>query len=195
MKASTWTYGYKLSLRREANEKVALWFTRGDFVYEVYEQVLDWPTESQDEYVWAIQRVVEHRLRTLEWWADVLDLEAPDKGRVLTSGAAVHGEACEDDAGTERQETEGQFWYEKGRLPASSPAAILRQFVVLRSVCDADVLLDDNFQIVGDNTRLRRVLATPTDLQGVKFTDLLDQEGKTQFEKFVRKSCSGLASE
>ena len=61
---------------------------------------------------------------------------------------------------------------------------------VLRSVCDADVLLDDSFHIVGDNTRLRRVLATPTDLQGVKFTDLLEQEGKTQFEDFVRKSCN-----
>mmetsp|Transcript_934 Transcript_934/g.2190 ORF Transcript_934/g.2190 Transcript_934/m.2190 type:complete len:555 (+) Transcript_934:61-1725(+) len=60
---------------------------------------------------------------------------------------------------------------------------------VLRGVCDADVLLDDGFNFVGDNTRLRRVLATPTDLQGVKFTDLLDQEGRTQFEKFVRKSC------
>ena len=50
----------------------------GDFIYEVYEQagdrqcfsadfdlpqVLDWPTDSRDEYVWAIQRVVEHRLR------------------------------------------------------------------------------------------------------------------------------------
>ena len=120
----------------------------GDFVYEVYEQagdrqcfsadfdlpqVLDWPTDSQDEYVWAIQRVVEHRLRpdlarpffrvtavttrrTLEWWAGrtrpgcaralllrlflfllaPLGQEAPDKGRVLTSGAAVHGEACEE---------------------------------------------------------------------------------------------------
>ena len=34
---------------------------------------------------------------------------------------------------------------------------------VLRGVCDADVLLDDSFHIVGDNTRLRRVLATPTD--------------------------------
>ncbi|CAE7696197.1 unnamed protein product [Symbiodinium sp. CCMP2456] len=65
---------------------------------------------------------------------------------------------------------------------------------VLRSVCDADVLLDDGFKIVGDNTRLRRVLATPTDLQGVKFTDLLDQDGKTEFEKFVRKSCSASQS-
>ncbi|CAE7400346.1 unnamed protein product [Symbiodinium sp. CCMP2592] len=61
---------------------------------------------------------------------------------------------------------------------------------VLRGVCDADVLLDDSFHIVGDNTRLRRVLATPTDLQGVKFTDLLDEEGKTRFKKFVRESCS-----
>ena len=61
---------------------------------------------------------------------------------------------------------------------------------VLRGVCDADVLLDDSFNFVGDNTRLRRVLATPTDLQGVKFTDLLDQEGRTQFEKFVRMSCN-----
>ncbi|CAE7941154.1 unnamed protein product [Symbiodinium sp. KB8] len=65
---------------------------------------------------------------------------------------------------------------------------------VLRSVCDADVLLDDGFNIVGDNTRLRRVLATPTDLQGVKFTDLLDQDGKTEFETFVRKSCSASQS-
>ncbi|CAE7365950.1 unnamed protein product [Symbiodinium sp. CCMP2592] len=65
---------------------------------------------------------------------------------------------------------------------------------VLRSVCDADVLLDDGFNIVGDNTRLRRVLATPTDLEGVKFTDLLDQDGKTEFEKFVRKSCSASQS-
>ncbi|CAE7866675.1 unnamed protein product [Symbiodinium microadriaticum] len=61
---------------------------------------------------------------------------------------------------------------------------------VLRGVCDADVLLDDSFNFVGDNTRLRRVLATPTDLQGVKFTDLLDQEGRTQFEKFVRMPCN-----
>ncbi|CAE7770194.1 unnamed protein product [Symbiodinium necroappetens] len=43
---------------------------------------------------------------------------------------------------------------------------------VLRSVCDADVLLDD----------------------GVKFTDLLDQDGKTEFETFVRKSCSASQS-
>ncbi|CAE7866671.1 unnamed protein product [Symbiodinium microadriaticum] len=61
---------------------------------------------------------------------------------------------------------------------------------VLRGVCDANVLLDDSFHIVGDNTRLRRVLATPTDLQGVKFTDLLDQEGRAQFEKFVRMPCN-----
>jgi len=65
---------------------------------------------------------------------------------------------------------------------------------VLRSVCDADVLLDDSFNIVGDNTRLRRVLATPTDLEGVKFTDLLDQDGKKEFEKFVQKSCSASRS-
>ena len=56
------------------------------------------------------------------------------------------------------------------------------------------MLLDDGFNIVGDNTRLRRVLATPTDLQGVKFTDLLDQDGKTEFETFVRKSCSASQS-
>ena len=61
---------------------------------------------------------------------------------------------------------------------------------VLRSVCDADVLLDDSFKIVGDNTRLRRVLATPTDLQGVNFTDLLDQDGKKHFENFVQMSCA-----
>ena len=65
---------------------------------------------------------------------------------------------------------------------------------VLRSVCDADVLLDDSFRIVGENTRLRRVLATPTDLQGVNFTDLLDQDGKTEFERFIRKSCSASQS-
>ena len=50
----------------------------GDFVCEVYEkagdrqcclvnldllQVLDWPTDSRDGFVWAIQWVVEHRLR------------------------------------------------------------------------------------------------------------------------------------
>ncbi|CAE7029136.1 unnamed protein product [Symbiodinium sp. CCMP2456] len=40
---------------------------------------------------------------------------------------------------------------------------------VLRSVCDADVLLDDSFNIVGDDTRLRRVLATPTNLKGMRF--------------------------
>ena len=61
---------------------------------------------------------------------------------------------------------------------------------VLRSVCDADVLLNEGFNIVGDNTRLRRVPATPTDLQGVNFTDLLDQEEKEQFENFVKMSCS-----
>ncbi|CAE7939211.1 COG7 [Symbiodinium sp. KB8] len=51
----------------------------GDFVYSVYEKVVDWPTSSDDKWERATHLVMKHRLKSLEWWAEVLqlDVQAP----------------------------------------------------------------------------------------------------------------------
>ncbi|CAE7697290.1 birA [Symbiodinium sp. KB8] len=57
-----------------------------DFVYAIYEKAVDWPSSSHDKWEPATHLVMTHRLRTLEWYAEFLQIDV----RRLTKLGSEH---------------------------------------------------------------------------------------------------------
>ena len=73
------------------------------------------------------------------------------------------------------------------KLESGDAFSLLRGFrKVLRGVCDGDLVLDHEFQIVGDATSLEQLLKSERKLVGTNFLDLfLDIEGRQCFMQFL----------
>ena len=73
------------------------------------------------------------------------------------------------------------------KLESGDAFSLLRGFrKVLRGVCDGDLVLDNEFQIVGDATSLEQLLKSERQLVGTNFLDLfLDIEGRQCFKQFL----------
>lgn len=73
------------------------------------------------------------------------------------------------------------------KLESGDAFSLLRGFrKVLRGVCDGDLVLDNEFQIVGDDTSLEQLLKSERQLVGTNFLDLfLDIEGRQCFKQFL----------
>ncbi|CAE7254650.1 RH39 [Symbiodinium sp. CCMP2456] len=56
---------------------------------------------------------------------------------------------------------------------------------VLRGICDGEVLLDSKMQICGEGKCLQHLLMTGASLQGRSFVDLIWEEQKREFHKFL----------
>ncbi|CAE7463993.1 unnamed protein product [Symbiodinium necroappetens] len=56
---------------------------------------------------------------------------------------------------------------------------------VLRGICDGEVLLDSRMQICGEGKCLQHLLMTGASLQGRSFADLIWEEQKREFDRFV----------